>query len=276
LPEQDLSLKFRELRSVQGWLTYYDFCAIKALLNYQNSNSIYGNLFEIGAYHGKTSILLGKHLKRGERVYLCDVFNLELEPNNLKENIESYPQSSLDFLLSNLMYFKIEDFKLLNIDSSKLNASNFSEKMRLIHIDGSHLYNFINKDLKFAKQVLDQDYGILVVDDYRSPHTIGVTIAIWEEILCRSNFIPILISPAKMYLVPINSKIKIESIIQILENYKLNLDRHIESNFDILRIIGPNDLELYRNGIAKSDFLPPILKLIFNKFFKNPKKFHVL
>jgi methyltransferase family protein len=48
-----------------------------------------------------------------------------------------------------------------------------TKRFRLIHIDGSHLFEIVQQDIKLSKDILKDD-GIVIFDDYRSPHTPGV------------------------------------------------------------------------------------------------------
>ena len=47
---------------------------------------------------------------------------------------------------------------------------------RFIHIDASHLYEHVAKDLEASRLLAQQDC-VVVMDDYRSPHTPGVAAA---------------------------------------------------------------------------------------------------
>ena len=55
------------------------------------------------------------------------------------------------------------------------------DSCRFVHIDASHLYEHVRGDLATARTVLKPD-GIVVCDDYRSPHTPGVSAAVWEAV----------------------------------------------------------------------------------------------
>ena len=58
--------------SVPGWFLDIDarlFLGVNAL---QTGRGIRGNLLEIGAYHGKSAILLGYCLQPGERLVVSD------------------------------------------------------------------------------------------------------------------------------------------------------------------------------------------------------------
>lgn len=68
---------------------------------------------------------------------------------------------------------------------------------RFIHIDGSHLYDVVREDIRLSRQLL-KDNGVVVFDDYRSPHTPGVSAALWDAVLHESLH-PFCLSPSKMY-----------------------------------------------------------------------------
>lgn len=68
---------------------------------------------------------------------------------------------------------------------------------RFVHIDASHLYEHVAVDIRTAKAALGPD-GIVVLDDFRSPHTPGVAAATWEAVF-QQDLRPICVTPEKLY-----------------------------------------------------------------------------
>lgn len=251
-------LNFRQLKSINGWLSNHDFTVINSLLEVQSSKKSSGDILEIGAYHGKCSVVLGQWLHGEERLLLCDIFENASEIENEIENINSYQQLNSKFLISNLRRFGIESYDLLNVNSNTLRAVDFANPIRFIHIDGSHLYPYVVSDLALAAEILSKDFGIISVDDFRSQHTIGVSAAVWEAILVNRKLKPILITPCKIYLCHFDSYINLDLISELLNNKGIEVERIVIKNFNLLRTLHLYDGEVYRNGPQKSDFIPPI------------------
>ena len=70
---------------------------------------------------------------------------------------------------------------------------------RFVHVDGSHLYEYVRADLDAARTILAPD-GIVVVDDWRTEHTPGVMVAVMERVTARELH-PIVLTRHKLYAV---------------------------------------------------------------------------
>ena len=68
---------------------------------------------------------------------------------------------------------------------------------RFVHIDASHLYEHVRRDLEAARHILKED-GVVVLDDIRSEHTPGVAAAGWEAV-STGGLRPFGISTNKLY-----------------------------------------------------------------------------
>jgi len=60
---------------VPGWFSDIDLRLFVELDRIQKDNGITGDILEIGAYCGKSAILLGHLIAPGERLLVCDLFN---------------------------------------------------------------------------------------------------------------------------------------------------------------------------------------------------------
>ena len=109
--------------------------------------------------------------------------------------------------------------------------------MKLIHIDGSHLYDFVSQDLNLAKSLLIENNGIISIDDYRSPHTLGVSRAIWEFLQSNAEFKPIFITSAKMYITKASSVDYINKSKLFLINQKIAYEIQNIGEYELLRLI---------------------------------------
>ncbi|MFB9372190.1 class I SAM-dependent methyltransferase, partial [Kitasatospora albolonga] len=68
---------------------------------------------------------------------------------------------------------------------------------RFVHVDASHLYEHVAGDIQVARAALAPD-GLVVLDDYRSPHTPGVSAAVWEAVYVH-GLKPVCLTPEKFY-----------------------------------------------------------------------------
>lgn len=71
------------------------------------------------------------------------------------------------------------------------------QSFRFVHIDASHMYEHVRTDAETAKTVLVND-GVAVFDDYRSRHTPGTALAVWEQVV-TGGLRPICITESKFY-----------------------------------------------------------------------------
>lgn len=252
------TVKFKDLRSINGWFSKHDFLVMQTILEMQNQLDSLGDVLEIGAYHGKSSVLLGLQLKSDEKLILCDVFEKADDEKNRNENDKSYFDLKSDFLVSNLLKYGISNYQLVIKNSNELHPDDFPQDIRFIHIDGSHLFEYVKNDLNLACEIISQEYGVIALDDFRSQHTIGVQVAIWQEVLEKQRFKPIMITPCKMYLVHKDSKFDLTDLQNQLSKYHVATEHIRFEGFHLLRTLGLSDKDVYRNGFQKSDFVPPV------------------
>ena len=59
---------------VDGWFYEADVELFSSLLAVQKTGDIKGDLLEIGAYQGKSAILMGYSLRDDEEIVICDLF----------------------------------------------------------------------------------------------------------------------------------------------------------------------------------------------------------
>jgi len=82
----------RVMGSVPGWFTPLDARLFVAIDQLQDVGGIRGHLFEIGAYKGRSAILLGFLARHDERVVVCDLFMEDggTTAENVAENAHFY------------------------------------------------------------------------------------------------------------------------------------------------------------------------------------------
>ncbi len=188
-----------ELDGIPGWLYPEDVRLFRQLNEWQRQDGVTGDLLEIGAYQGKSAILLGYFLHEGERLVVCDLFEKTARTNPNKAEINLwYPDLTRAQFERNYLRFHNTLPRVVACSSTRLiRAGKLSRTFRFIHIDGSHLYTVVQQDLRTARRLIRDD-GIVAIDDYRSVHTPGVAAAAWEAI-ARGDLIPFCLTPQKIY-----------------------------------------------------------------------------
>lgn len=73
-----------------------------------------------------------------------------------------------------------------------------SREFDLVHIDGEHTEEAVDKDLKFAKANISRD-GLIILDDIFHTKFIGVISAVFKHIH-QSDLVPFLITRQKIYM----------------------------------------------------------------------------
>ncbi|WP_030316917.1 class I SAM-dependent methyltransferase [Streptomyces sp. NRRL B-3229] len=184
-----------ELRDVPGWFPPLDQTLFNWFLERQEEP---GDLLELGVYMGKSAILLGRHLRDGERFTVCDLFGGEAPDGaNRAEATKSYASLTRQAFERNYLSFHDVLPKVIEGPTSVVPGEVAPGTCRFVHIDASHLYEHVHGDIGAAREILRPE-GIVVLDDFRSEHTPGVSVAVWEAVLNR-GLRPVCLSTQKLY-----------------------------------------------------------------------------
>lgn len=189
----------KDVQTIPGWFWPVDMFLFGGIDQLQKVEALTGDILEIGVYQGKSAVLLGYFLRPHEELMVCDTFDSEaIQEHNLTENQKYYANVQRQTFEKNFAQFHIRPPRIFACSSTDLiQHLPSSNKFRFIHIDGSHLYDVVREDIKLSRQLL-QDKGVVVFDDYRSPHTPGVSAALWDAVL-HETLHPFCLSPSKMY-----------------------------------------------------------------------------
>jgi len=247
-----------QIDSIPGWFSIQDQLIFQLLLQVQQKNNLSGNLLEIGVYLGKSAVLLGANRGYNDEFIACDLFSGESSSINNNENLLAYSGLTRKRFEENYQEVIGELPRILNCSSLKLWKELPTEKFRFIHIDGSHLYNFVKSDLLFATNALVAKGGLIVLDDFRAQHTLGVSKALWEEIF-EGRLQPLIFSAAKVYLVLPEDRIYcLEQIRELLK--EVSLDSEFLDLFPSksIRVKGLSDADLYNRNSKLTWWVPPI------------------
>jgi hypothetical protein len=249
-----------QVESIPGWFSHQDQTIFEILLNYQNTRYIQGDLLEIGVYLGKSAVVLGAYKQDGEEVVVCDLFlNASDSDQNDEENTFSYNDLTRHTFERNYERARGELPKILECSSLSLSNNLKDQKFRFIHVDGSHLYEIVKHDVDFAIGALISRGGVIVMDDFRAQHTIGVSAVLWKAIF-DGKLQPIIFSAAKAYLVPLKDKsIDINEIRHSLHISGLSTESLDLFPSKTLRVLGLSDSDLYNKNSRLTWWVPPVL-----------------
>jgi hypothetical protein len=183
---------------VPGWFDNVDATVFRAIDEVQRAAGIEGNLLEIGAYLGKSAILLGYLLRPEERLVVCDLFtNEDIDPG-LEADAAYYLELSRAAFEENYGRFHPRPATVIERSSTELADERLGRSFRIVHVDGSHRYDIVRQDIANAREMV-VDGGIVVVDDYRTvPHALGVAAAVWEAVT-DGTLVPLLTTEQKFY-----------------------------------------------------------------------------
>ncbi|MEV6977254.1 class I SAM-dependent methyltransferase [Kitasatospora sp. NPDC093806] len=159
-----------------------------------------GDILELGSYLGRSAVVLGDLLRPGERLTVCDLFDSEAgDAENAAEMTMSYRSSlTRSAFEANYLAFHPELPVIVQAPTSVLADGRVpAGSCRFVHVDASHLYEHVVGDIEVARRALAED-GLVVLDDYRSEHTPGVSAAVWQAVF-TAGLRPVLLTPMKFY-----------------------------------------------------------------------------
>lgn len=186
------------LDDVPGWFYPDDQALMTWLLDRQDRLEPPGDLVELGAYLGKSAILLGAHLRPDERLVVCDLFDSPApDDENGVELARSYSAVSRAAFERNYLAFH-ERLPVMVQGPSTVIADHVAPgSCRLVHVDASHLYEHVRGDIETSRTLLRPN-GLIVCDDFRAAHTPGVAAAVWSAVT-TGGLRPLCLSPNKFY-----------------------------------------------------------------------------
>jgi hypothetical protein len=170
------------------------------VLHRQQREDIRGDLLELGAYLGKSTVVLGHFLRPDEKLTVCDLFDSDAPDDaNGAEMALSYRSTlTRESFESNYLAFHQELPEIIQAPTSVLADDRLAAgSCRFVHVDASHLYDHVAGDIQVARRALSAD-GVLALDDFRAEHTPGVAAAVWEAVL-NHGMRPVCLTTNKFY-----------------------------------------------------------------------------
>ncbi|GAA2209665.1 hypothetical protein GCM10009850_051240 [Nonomuraea monospora] len=183
------------LERIPGWFWPADQRLFEWFLSEQDAP---GDVLEMGTYLGKSAVLIGGHVRRGEKFTVCDLFESDApDADNDAETSRSYGALTRHRFEQN--YLGVHDTlpEIVHGPTSIILDHVKAGACRFVHVDASHLYTQVADDVLAARTVLRAD-GIVAFDDYRSEHTPGVALAVWEAV-GRLGLEPVCVTTHKLY-----------------------------------------------------------------------------
>ncbi len=188
------------LDTVPGWFSALDFRVLVELDRLQRAHGIGGDLFEIGAYFGRSAILLG-HLARAprERLTVCDVFEHAeaIDAESFPPFNHWYGDLTEKAFLEEYGRFHEQPPDVIVGASEDLDVGERAGTCRIVHVDGGHSFDIVRRDVGSARTLLVPG-GIVAFGGVATPHFPGVALAVGELVL-GGAFVPLCITGSKLY-----------------------------------------------------------------------------
>jgi hypothetical protein len=186
------------LDDVPGWFSGQDQALISWFLERQNRLGIPGDLLELGAYVGKSAILIGRYLLEDQHFTVCDLFEDDaLDHDNDKEMRQYRSTLTRVAFERNYLAFHTTLPGIVQGPTSTISSHVAPGSCRFAHVDASHLYEHVEADIRACRAVVHTE-GLLVCDDFRAAHTPGVAAAVWSAVT-SGELHPICLSDSKFY-----------------------------------------------------------------------------
>ncbi|MGF1657615.1 MAG: class I SAM-dependent methyltransferase [Verrucomicrobiales bacterium] len=146
-----------------GFFSPFNVVLWDALLEWQHTMNVSGDLLEIGVYEGKSAGILALHAEKDESLYLVD-------PDEKLQQVCHKLATVCEGKVS-----PVQD----RSDSASVEelARLCGSGIRWIHIDGDHSAAGVTKDMELADRMLS-NHGLVCVDDFFSPWYPQITLAV--------------------------------------------------------------------------------------------------
>lgn len=195
------SLPRRTWRDIPGWFPPADHAMFEAVMRAQASGSP-GDLVEIGVFEGRSAVVIGEHVRAGERFVVVDPFGdpvvLGIEaPGSRREGRNYFTGLSRATFEENYLSVHDELPVILQALSRDIVDHVAPGSVRFLHVDGSHEYDDVVGDTQAARTILQPD-GVVVFDDYRKFAAPGVAAAVWQAV-ARDGLVPVVVTRQKLY-----------------------------------------------------------------------------
>lgn len=207
---------------VPGYINFEDVIFFQYFFQELNSKEIIGDILEIGAYFGKTSILMNNLSNDSDTSYICDVFEEYNTISDLKNKDEAqyyvtHLPTRAKFERNWYSYCRSRPI-ILQMESKFLKKELVDGSLKFIHIDGAHTFQAVNQDIEISLTKICKD-GIIVMDDYKAIPDVQ---QVFQSVLYQKKLKLILLTNAKAYFTNGNS----DSYVYNLEKFMMENEMH--------------------------------------------------
>lgn len=266
MAEETMTRRPRSLDDVPGWFKPLDQALFGWFLDRQRAEPP-GDLVELGAYLGKSAILIGRYLRAGERFTVCDLFGQPAgDARNQIESDYSYRSLARAGFEANYLAFHPELPVVVQAPTSVILDHVPAASTRFVHVDASHLYEHVAGDVDAAREML-RPGGLVVFDDFRAGHTPGTAAAVWEAVFTK-GLRPICVTANKLYGSwddPLPAQQALAGWLG--DRPQIGIDRQIVAGGPILRVfsrrVKPGQTSRARRLAV--DLMPPVVTRIIRQ-----------
>jgi hypothetical protein len=162
------------LDRIPGWFWPQDVALFRWFLSEQSQSGVHGDLAELGAYLGKSAVLLGDYLRPTETLTVIDLFEGEaVDEANAQETGAQYAGLSQTAFETNYRSVHGTLPVVIRGFSQDIGTHVPAGSCRFVHVDASHLYEHVRGDIAAVRELVGPG-AVVVFDDIRSAHTPGV------------------------------------------------------------------------------------------------------
>ena len=209
-------------KNVTGWFYPFDNIIFHEIMK-NIQKDIPGDVCELGVAFGKSAIAVSNYRKKTQKFYMYDFFNDDMR-SQAEGNLNKYGTTENSEL-------RVEDLYKLTADDI-----HFDNKLRFLHIDSSHEFKAVLKDMtNFSTKVSDD--GVIVMDDYNDSEYPGVNGGCILFLDRNPDWTMFAIGHNKAYLCKKEYHnfyvLELAKCIQtLIEKYKINFQMNYREMFD--------------------------------------------
>jgi hypothetical protein len=172
----------QDLRAVEGWLSDEDVVLFFAADDATRELGIHGDLLEIGAYKGKSAVVLGYCLAEGEELVVVDPFGRPAGAATvLAEQNRHYGDLTRAAFDANYARFHRRPPRVIEDFSTDVPVDALPSGARLVHVDGAHDFTSVVHDIDLVLGQLAEG-GVVAFDDALNAGAPGVAAAVWGAV----------------------------------------------------------------------------------------------
>jgi hypothetical protein len=234
--------------SVEGWFQPTDVRAFRAFDLVQQRIGVSGDLLEIGAYAGRSAILLGCVRRGDEQLVVNDLWD-DLRYDPAQWDCIDRPAGRALFEGN---YLRFHSHLPRMIAGSSVTAIDDvgDSTCRFVHVDGSHEREIVAIDVATALRTC-RPGGVIAFDDHMNPRHPDVTAAVWGAV-DRGELWPLALTSAKLYAVAPTTAFPLDALAVAASELGLEVSSR--------RCCGHDTLRFALRPHPASAWLPPALK----------------